>query len=106
MKCRYFKGTLQLEINFLEKTFVCHMGSAIFYNDNSHSQNLLLKIIFFLGRGYFVGFHKFMSNIQHCFICRPSDFSVLADARFEPRAVAELALAARRSNHKARSHLI
>jgi len=41
----------------------------------------------------------FMYSIQHCFICRPSDSTVPADAGFEPRAVANLALAARHSNH-------
>jgi len=49
--------------------------------------------------GFFGVFVYFMYSIQHCFICRPSDSTVLADAGFEPRAVAKLALAARRSNH-------
>ncbi len=38
---------------------------------------------------------------KHCFICRPSDSTVSEDAGIEPRP---LALAARRSNHLARSH--
>jgi hypothetical protein len=42
--------------------------------------------------------------IQHCFICRPSDSTVLKDAGIEPRTVAALALAVRRSNHPARFH--
>ncbi len=42
--------------------------------------------------------------IQHCFICRPSDFTVSEDAGIEPRTVTTLALAARRSNHLAGSH--
>jgi hypothetical protein len=37
--------------------------------------------------------------IQHCFICRPSDSTVPMDAGIEPRAVATVALAVRRSNH-------
>jgi hypothetical protein len=45
-----------------------------------------------------------MYNIQHCFICRPSDFTVSEDAGIEPRKVATTALAVRRSNHTARSH--
>jgi hypothetical protein len=42
--------------------------------------------------------------IQHCFICRLLDSTVLEDAGVEPRAVATLALAVRSSNHSARSH--
>ncbi len=34
--------------------------------------------------------------IQHCFACRPSDFTVLEDAGTEPRTVATFALADRR----------
>jgi len=41
----------------------------------------------------------FMYSIHHCFICHPSEPTVLADAGFDPRALAKLALAARRSNH-------
>jgi hypothetical protein len=41
---------------------------------------------------------------QHCFICRPSDFTVSEEAGIEPRTVATLALKARRSNHPAKSH--
>jgi hypothetical protein len=39
----------------------------------------------------------FMYFIQHCFIFRPSDSTVSKDAGFEPRTVAILALAVRRS---------
>ncbi len=35
-----------------------------------------------------------MYDIQHCFICRPSDFTVSEDAGIEPRIVATTALAA------------
>jgi hypothetical protein len=46
------------------------------------------------------GFFLFLSYyIQHCFICRPSDFSVPTDAGIEPRTVATDALTVRRSNH-------
>ncbi len=45
-----------------------------------------------------------MYFIQHCFICRPSDSLVSADAGIEPRTVATSALAVRRSSHSARSH--
>ncbi len=38
-------------------------------------------------------------NIQHCFICRPSDSTVPTDAGIEIRTVATGALAVRRSNH-------
>jgi hypothetical protein len=50
---------------------------------------------FFLG-GFFLFFPY---NIQHCFICRPSDSTVPTDAGIEPRTVATGALAVRRSNH-------
>jgi hypothetical protein len=43
-------------------------------------------------------------DIQHCFICRPSDSTVSEDAGIEPRTVATTALAVRRSNHSALSH--
>ncbi len=46
-------------------------------------------------------FDLFMYFIQHR---RPSDSTVSADARIEPRTVAIPALADRRSNHSARSH--
>jgi hypothetical protein len=45
-----------------------------------------------------------MYDIQHCFICRPTDSTVSEDAGIEPRPVATRALAVRRSNHSARSH--
>ena len=38
-----------------------------------------------------------MCFIQHCFICRPSNFTVSEDAGIEPRTVATLALAVRSS---------
>jgi hypothetical protein len=45
-------------------------------------------------------FFSFCSyNIQHCFICRPSDSTVPTDAGIEPTTVATCALAVRRSNH-------
>ncbi len=53
---------------------------------------------------FFIGFLFFMYDIQHCFICSPSDFTMSEDAGIEPRTVATTALAVRRSNHSARSH--
>ena len=44
----------------------------------------------------------FIYCIQHCFICRPSDFTVSEDVGIEPRTVATMAV--RRSNHSAKSH--
>jgi hypothetical protein len=58
---------------------------------------------FFGGGGFFIFFPY---NIQHCFISHPSDSTVPTDAGIEPRTVATGALAVRRSNHEARSHLI
>jgi hypothetical protein len=46
-----------------------------------------------------------MYNIQHCFICRPSDSTVSESAEIELRIVTTLTLRARRPNHLARSHL-
>jgi hypothetical protein len=47
----------------------------------------------------------FKCSIQHCFICRPGDSTVLEDAGIEPRTVeVTLALAVRWSNHSARAH--
>ncbi len=56
-------------------------------------------------KGDFLGFFfLFMYDIQHCFICRPTDSTVSEDAGVEPGTVATTALAVRRSNHSARSH--
>ncbi len=44
-------------------------------------------------------FILFLYYIQHCFLCRPSDFTVPTDAGIEPRNVATCALTVRRSNH-------
>ncbi len=48
-------------------------------------------------------FWIFLYDIQHCFVCCPSDSTVSEDAGIEPRAFATTALAIRRSNHSARS---
>jgi hypothetical protein len=40
---------------------------------------------------------NFVYFIQHCFICRASDSTVSEDAGIEPRTLATLALAVRRS---------
>jgi hypothetical protein len=45
-----------------------------------------------------------MFYIQHCFICRLSDYNVSEDAGIEPRTVSTSALAVRRSIHSARPH--
>jgi hypothetical protein len=45
-----------------------------------------------------------MYFFQHCFSCRLSDSTVSEDDEIEPRTVATLPLAIRRSNHLARSH--
>ena len=54
--------------------------------------------------GDFFGFFNFMYDIQHCFICRPTDSTVSEDAEIEPRTVVTSALAVRRSSHSATSH--
>ncbi len=45
-----------------------------------------------------------MYVFQHCFICRWLHSTLSEDAGIEPRTVATLTLAGRRSNHSARSH--
>ncbi len=48
-----------------------------------------------------------MYTIQHCFICRPSDSTVLEDAGIETQDCCDfVALTARRSNHSDRSHIL
>jgi hypothetical protein len=42
-------------------------------------------------KGDFMDFFLFMYDIQHCFICRPSDSTVSEDAGIEPRTVATTA---------------
>jgi hypothetical protein len=49
-------------------------------------------------------FFLFMYIIQHCFICRLSDFTESEDAEIEHRTVATMRLTAKLSNHSARSH--
>jgi hypothetical protein len=47
------------------------------------------ETFFFFFKYFFGGFFLFCSyNIQHCFICRPSDSTVPTDAGIEPRTVA------------------
>ncbi len=62
-----------------------------------HAHPLSLHFFFFWGGDLFLFFSSY--NIQHCFICRPSDSTVPTDAGIEPRTVATSALAVRRSNH-------
>jgi len=72
----------------------------------SHFSLLFIPSYSLLSFSILVLFSFFMYDIQHCFICRPSDSTVSEDARIEPRTVATTALAVRRSNHTARSHLL
>jgi hypothetical protein len=55
-------------------------------------------------RGIFDYFIYVPYFTQHCFVCRPLDSTVSEDAGIEPRTVATLALAVRRSKLSARSH--
>jgi hypothetical protein len=56
---------------------------------------LIFIFIFYFLKGIFSSFVFF---IQHCIICRLSDSIVSEDAEIEPRTIATLALAIRRSN--------
>jgi hypothetical protein len=48
---------------------------------------ILIRVLSKL-KGGFCDFFFFMYDIQHCFICRPSDSTVSEDAEIEPRTVA------------------
>jgi hypothetical protein len=72
-------------------------GSARYYDVN---EDKYYYIICYIHLGANHNFF-FMHFVQHCFICRPSDSTVSEDDVIEPRTVATLALAVRRS---ARSH--
>ncbi len=55
--------------------------------------------------GEFYGFLLFMYDIQHCFICRPSDSTVPEDAEIEPRTVVtRYGIGCQVSNHSPGSH--
>ncbi len=69
-------------------------------NDHHSCTSAFFFLNIFLGDFFFFCSY----NIQHCFICRPSDSTVPTDAGIEPRTVATGALAVRRSNHQAGSH--
>ncbi len=74
--------------------FVSYLLSEVYF---SPFRGMYVKLFFFLN--IFLGdFFLFSSyNIQHCFICRPSDSTVPKDAGIEPKTVATGALAVRRS---------
>jgi len=85
-----------------DSDYIKHDGKgSIFSNPQRHSfiQISIDPASFFLffNRGIFFLCVYFMYSIQHCFTS--SAATVPPDAGFEPRAVAKLALAARRSNH-------
>jgi hypothetical protein len=86
-------GTLPLLYPYLTIFFrFVYLGYVLYTIHNIH--NCFFFKIFFGGIFSFCSY-----NIQHCFICRPSDSTVLTDAGIEPRTVATCALAVRRSNH-------
>ena len=57
----------------------------------------IVKLEKYFHKGNSFWIFLFMYVIQHCFICRPSDSAESEDAGIEPRTVATLALAIRRS---------
>jgi hypothetical protein len=64
-------------------------------NNKLPEMNIHISLLYFL-----VGiFYFFSYDIQHCFICRPSDSTVPTDAGIEPRTVATGALAVNHVNH-------
>ncbi len=78
------------------KTFARYVLSAI-------ANPIKILYCFFI-KDNFLGFFLFMYDIQHCFICRPSDSTVSEAAGIQLRTVATTALAVRRSNHSVRFH--
>jgi hypothetical protein len=81
----------------------CSIGGAGRSNFADRAHYILLfntRAIWDILNTFLGDFFSFCSyNIQHCFICRPSDSTVPTDAGIEPRTVATCALAVRRSNH-------
>ncbi len=82
-----------------------HTGKYTFYYQCVRFSTVrpLIFLNYYCLRGIFWFFLE-MYVIQHCFIYRPSDSTVLEDAGIEPRTVATLALSATSSDHLARSH--
>ncbi len=83
----------------LHLTFIrsCEDGSTSRKLQNSKvclCQELYHKIVgdFLRGKikGDFLEYFFFMYGIQHCFICRPSDFTASKDGGIEPRTVATI----------------
>jgi hypothetical protein len=84
-------------------------SSYIFFSDSfmnlgTKYLNIWWDLVYvYVGEGHIFKNINFSSKylIQHCFICRPSDFAVSEDAAIEPKTVATLAV--RHSNKSARS---
>jgi hypothetical protein len=75
------------------------LSNTLFFLSPSEERLLLPGGL--LKRGFFGFSLLFLYDIQHCFICRPSDYTVSEDAGIEPRTVATTALAVRRFIHLA-----
>jgi hypothetical protein len=79
-----------------------HTTGAIQHVLVKTKENARQHIMTLFSKGDYFGFFLFyMYDIQHCFICRPSDSTVSEDAGIEPKTVATTALALRCSNHSA-----
>ncbi len=89
----YFPGKL---LSQLSPGTICPPYTGTGIHIHSYISHIIFFKYIFLGR-FFSFFCSY--NIQHCFICRPSDSTVPTDAGIEPRTVATCALAVRRSNH-------
>jgi hypothetical protein len=99
----------------LENGFIAAVSSNKGDPDQQHARSAAIQTKFFLliivgnpdlpGSLVYKKGNFFMYDIQHCFVCRPSDSTVSEGAaEIVPRTVASTALAVRRSNHLARSH--
>jgi hypothetical protein len=92
--------------------FHCLRHISTFYKLKAKLMSLT-KLYWFPARDYLAMkkrkgrlFFFFWFFIQHCFICRPSACTMSEEDGIESRPIATLALAARRSNHSARSHTL
>jgi hypothetical protein len=82
---------------------MCVKTYNIFLSDVKYFLKVVANDADFIFLGdFFYFFFVLKYTIQHCFICRPSDFNVPTDAGIESRTVATGALAVRRSNHEAK----
>jgi hypothetical protein len=89
LQVRYTNGKIDVK-NIRENKFI---GSETGSGYVAKQPNILTRQEY-KGKIYVknIGFFLFMYDIQHCFICRPSDSTVSEDAGIGPRTVATTAI--------------